>query len=157
VVQLLSVLAALSVRAQGAIAATVDLEVPFHDVDLAGVVWHGHFLKYLENARWALMKRIGFELDAMIASGFLWPIISVQVKYVRAVRYGERLRVHASLVEWETRLVVNYLVVDRADETRVGRAQTVQVAVDKQSHAMQWQSPPCLVERVHAALQSVRA
>jgi acyl-CoA thioester hydrolase len=42
-------------RRQGAVRAEVEVEVPFHDVDLAGVVWHGHYMKYLENARWALM------------------------------------------------------------------------------------------------------
>ncbi len=140
-------------RKRGAISASVEVEVPFHDVDLVGVVWHGHYLKYLENARWALMDRIGFNLEQMIASGFSWPVVSVQVKYVRAARYGDRLRVQASLVEWETRLGVNYLIVDCRDDARVGRAQTVQVAVDKQSQAMLWASPPCLVDRVRAALE----
>jgi acyl-CoA thioester hydrolase len=141
------------VRKQGAISAAVEVTVPFHDVDLAGIVWHGHYLKYLENARWAVMERIGFGLDAMIASGFLWPIIDVHVKYVRPARYGDRLRIQASLVEWETRLAINYLLVDCKDDGRVGRAQTVQVAVDKESRMMQFASPACLVDRVRATLE----
>ena len=44
-------------RKQGPIAAAVDVLVPFHDVDVAGVVWHGHYMKYLENARWARSAR----------------------------------------------------------------------------------------------------
>lgn len=128
--------------------------MPFHDVDLAGVVWHGHYMKYLENARWAVMERIGFPLDAMISSGYLWPIVSVEVKYVRVARYGDRLRVRASIVEWETRLAINYLIVDCKDESRVGRAQTVQVAIDATSHTMQWVSPSCLLDRVRAALEN---
>jgi acyl-CoA thioester hydrolase len=145
------------VRQQGEISASIEVEVPFHDVDLAGVVWHGHYMKYLENARWAVMNRIGFDLEAMIGSGFLWPIVSVQVKYVRAARYGDRLRVQASLVEWETRLAINYLIIDCKDQARVGRAQTVQAAVDKSTHALLWPSPPCLVERVKATLAEIRA
>ena len=141
-------------RKQGAISAAWDVTVPFHDVDLAGVVWHGHYMKYLENARWAVMDRIGFTLEEMIASGFLWPIVSVQVKYVRAARYGDHLRVQASLVEWQTRLAVNYLIVDVKDDARVGRAQTVQVAVDAKTHALQWVSPPCLTDRVERALKN---
>ena len=139
-------------RKQGALSASVDVLVPFHDVDLAGVVWHGHYMKYLENARWALMDSIGFPLDAMIASGFLWPVVGLQVKYVRAARYGDRLRVQASIVEWESRLVMNYLLLDTKDNTRVGRAQTVQVAVEKETGTLQLVSPACLTERVLAAL-----
>jgi acyl-CoA thioester hydrolase len=140
------------VRKQGAIAAAVEVTVPFHDVDLAGVVWHGHYIKYLENARWALMDHIGFGLDAMIGSGFLWPVVSVQVKYVRAARYGDRLRVQASLIEWESRLAINYLIVDCKDDARVGRGQTVQVAVEKETGTLQFASPACLVDRVRASL-----
>lgn len=139
-------------RKQGVIGAEVEVEVPFHDVDLAGVVWHGHYMKYLENARWAVMNRIGFGLDAMVSSGFLWPIVGLQVKYVRAARYGDRLRVKGSLVEWETRLVLNYLILDAKDDTRVGRAQTVQVAVERETGTLQLVTPACLAERVTAAL-----
>jgi acyl-CoA thioester hydrolase len=101
------------------------------------------------------MERIGFGLEAMLASGFLWPIVSVEVKYVRVARYGERLRIQASLVEWETRLAVNYLILDCKDNARVGRARTVQAAVDAKSHAMQWVSPPCLIDRVRVALENL--
>jgi acyl-CoA thioester hydrolase len=143
-------------RKQGAIAASVDVQVPFHDVDLAGVVWHGHYMKYLENARWAVMERIGFPLDAMFDSGFLWPIVGLQVKYVRAARYGDRLRVQGSLVEWESRLVINYLILDAKDDARVGRAQTVQVAVERGTGTLQLVSPACLTDRVRAALNEAK-
>jgi acyl-CoA thioester hydrolase len=144
------------VRKQGVLSATVEVTVPFHDIDLAGIVWHGHYIKYLENARWAVMERIGFGLDAMITSGYLWPIIDVHVKYVRPARYGDRLRVQASLVEWESRLAINYLIVDCKDEGRVGRAQTVQVAVENDSHTMQFVSPACLTDRVRGSLETLK-
>ena len=143
-------------RKQGAFSAAVDVEVPFHDVDLAGVVWHGHYMKYLENARWAVMARIGFGLKEMMASGYVWPIVGLQVKYVRAARYGDRLRVQGSLVEWETRLVINYLITDARDDARVGRAQTVQVAVAHETGTLQLVSPACLADRVRAALNEAK-
>ncbi len=139
-------------RRQGAISAAADVTVPFHDVDLAGVVWHGHYAKYLENARWALMDRIGFGLQAMIDSGYLWPVVNLQVKYVRAARFGDRLTVHASLVDWESRLEINYLILDAKDGARVARAQSTQVAVEKGTGTLQFASPACLVERVRALL-----
>ena len=144
-------------RKQGAIAAEVEVEVPFHDVDLAGVVWHGHYMKYLENARWAVMNRIGFGLDAMLASGFVWPVIGLEVKYIRAARYGERLRVQASIVEWDAKLVLNYLMLDARDgNSRIGRAQTTQVAVDRETGTLQLVAPACLTMRVRAALKEAK-
>ena len=143
-------------RKQGSILADVEVEVPFHDVDIAGVVWHGHYMKYLENARWAVMNRIGFGLDAMMASGFVWPVVGLEVKYIRSARYGERLRVQASIVEWDAKLVLNYLVLDAKDGARVGRAQTIQVAVERETGTLQLVSPACLTDRVRAALKEAK-
>ena len=138
-------------RKQGIVEAKVEAHVAFHDVDVAGVVWHGHYLKYLENARWALMARLDFGLDAMIASGYAWPIVDVHVKYVRAARFNDRLTVQASLVEWENRLTVNYLVTNTATTERVARARTVQVAVESTTGVLQFATPAVLLERVTAA------
>ena len=143
-------------RKQGPIAAEVEVEVPFHDVDLAGVVWHGHYMKYLENARWAVMNRIGFGLDAMLESGFIWPVVGLEVKYIRAARYGERLRVRVSIVEWDAKLVLNYLMLDAKDGSRIGRAQTTQVAVERETGTLQLVSPACLIDRVRAALKEAK-
>src|SRR3954471_7398627 len=144
-------------RKHSDISAQITCEVAFADVDLAQVVWHGHYLRYLENARWALMRLIDFDLQEMIDSGYLWPVVDLRVKYVRAARFGDVLTVRASLVEWEQRLAVNYLVTDAANGDRVARAQTIQVAVRPQNLELLFVMPPCLIDRVANYLQSLEA
>ena len=139
-------------REPGVVAAEIEVVVPFHDVDLAQVVWHGHYLKYLENARWALMDQLGVGLAAMLDSGFGWPVVDLQVKYLRLSRYADRLRVRAALVDWESRLTIVYLVTDGASGERVARAQTRQVAVDTATGLLQFPSPPAFVAAIEAAL-----
>jgi acyl-CoA thioester hydrolase len=144
-------------RKQGILAAAIEQVVPFHDVDVVGVVWHGHYLKYLENARWALMAQLGFGLDAMIASGYAWPIVETHVKYVRPARFGDRLAVQASLIEWQNRLALNYLVTFAATGERVARARTVQVAVEASTGVLQFTTPAVLLERVAMATSGAEA
>jgi acyl-CoA thioester hydrolase len=139
-------------RKQGELFADCEVDVAFHDVDLATVVWHGHYFKYLENARWALMRVIGYEYQDMIDSGYGWPVIEVHVKYIRAARFGERLQVRASLVEWDSRLTVNYLVKDARSGERVARGQTIQAAIDMRTKELLYVLPDCLTSRVTAAL-----
>lgn len=139
-------------RLQGTLFADVDVDVAFHDVDMVGVVWHGHYVRYLENARWALMDRIGYGLERMVDSGFAWPIVELHTRYVNTARFRERLRVRASLVEWESRVALNYLVTRPADGVRILRARTVQVAVDGRTGELQFASPPDFVATVRAAL-----
>jgi acyl-CoA thioester hydrolase len=140
-------------RKHSSITTQISRQVAFHDVDLAQVVWHGHYLRYLEDARWALMRTLDFDLATMIASGFLWPIVDLRVKYLRAATFEDRLDVRASLVEWQQRMVINYLVTDLRDGARVARAQTTQVAVRATDKELQLSLPPAFVERVEAVLQ----
>ncbi len=139
-------------RSQGRLYADVELAVSFHDVDMVGVVWHGHYLRYLENARWALMNRIGYGFDRMVSSGYAWPIVDLQTKYVGPARFADPLRVRCSLVEWESRLVLNYLVTRLTDEARIARARTVQVAVDALTGELQFATPVDFVACVREAL-----
>ena len=140
-------------RKTGVLPTEIEVEVPFHDVDIAGVAWHGHYAKYLENARWALMHRIGYGLDQMIESGYGWPVIELELRYLRFSRFRDRLRIRASMVEWENRLVIHYLVLDAVNGERVARGRSVQVAVEIATRELQFVCPPALVDRIVAAVE----
>ena len=135
----------------------IDATVAFHDIDVARVAWHGHYLKYFENARWALMDRLGYGLATMLAKAEGWPIVSLEVKYLKPSRFGDILRVRAGLVEWESRLVINYLATNAATGERVARAQTTQVLVDMTTGAMRYALPAEFIARVQAAVASPKA
>jgi acyl-CoA thioester hydrolase len=127
------------VRAKGVFATELEFDVAFHDVDMVAVVWHGHYLRYLENVRWALMDRLGYGLQRML-------------DYLRVARFGDRLLSRASLVEWESRLVINYLITDTRSGARVLRARTVQVAVDAANGELQFACPADFLEQVAGVL-----
>lgn len=126
----------------------VDLEVPFHDVDSMAVTWHGHYAKYFEIARCALLRCFDYDYPQMHASGYLWPVVELQVKYVRPARYGQRIRVLASLVEYENRLKIAYRITDPDSGDVLTKGYTIQVAVDAATGELQFVSPDILVRNV---------
>lgn len=128
--------------------AAVRIEVPFHDLDPAGYVWHGNYAKYLELARCALLKTFDYNYDAMMRSGFLWPVVDLQLRYLRPLRFGDEVVVHASLKEWEYRLRIEYLIRSARSGERLTTAMTTQVAVDIASGEMCLRSPAILFERL---------
>lgn len=109
--------------------AEISLEVPFHDVDSMGIVWHGHYLKYFEIARTALMRKAGLDLDSMAATGCAWPVVTCEIKYLRPLRYGQKVTVEATLLEHEDRLKIAYAIHDAASGEKLTKATTVQLAV----------------------------
>jgi len=132
--------------------AEVVLEVPFHDVDVMGVAWHGHYVKYFEAARGALLRALDYDYPQMRDSGYAWPVVECRLKYVRPARYGQKLRVTARLMEYENRLKIAYEIFDAAGGERLTRGHTVQVAVDAFSQELLFVSPRALLERVEKRL-----
>lgn len=126
----------------------VPFTVPFHDVDMMGVAWHGHYAKYFEVARCALLEQLDYGYDAMRESGFLWPVIDMRVRYVKPMRFGQRVIVRAILREWENRLLIEYLVTDEKTGHRLTKGTTSQVAVDIATGEMCFVSPPVLFDRL---------
>ena len=128
--------------------AEVVIEIPFHDVDVMSVAWHGHYVKYLEVARCALLDTIDYNYPQMKESGYAWPVIDVRIRYAYPLHFQQKVRVKAELVEWENRLKLKYLIEDFDTGQRLTKAYTVQVAVDMSSGEMLFASPDVLYRKL---------
>ncbi|MEQ1801100.1 MAG: acyl-CoA thioesterase [Gammaproteobacteria bacterium] len=133
------------------LSACVALRVPFHDADPAGVAWHGNYFRYFDDARCALLEKIGYSYRQMLESGYYWPIVQATVKYISPVHFDSRITVVARLVEWEYRLKIAYEVFDE-QERRTTTGHTVQVAVSAASGEMHVGAPDILRERLLACV-----
>lgn len=129
-------------------SAEVDVKVQFFDLDPMEIVWHGNYVKYLEVARCALLDSIGYNYEQMKESGYAWPIIEMNLRYVAGASFGQRLKLRAEIVEYENRLRIDYLITDADTGRRLNRAYTTQVAVDMASGEMCFVSPPVLFEKL---------
>jgi len=130
------------------IAADVTIRVQFYDLDPMQVVWHGNYARFLEQARCALLERIGYTYEDMAASGFAWPVVDMRIKYVRPARLQQELVVEAILVEHANRLKIDYRIRDRDSGEVLTKATTVQVAVRIDNGELQLESPAILLEKV---------
>lgn len=131
--------------------AEVTLIVPFHDIDSVNIAWHGHYAKYFEIARCALLDSFDYGYGAMRESGYMWPVIDMHIRYVKPVRFQQRILVRATLREWENRLLIQYLVSDADTGVRLTKGYTSQVAVELRTGEMCLASPPVLFERLGIA------
>lgn len=134
------------------ISAEIEIVAQFYDLDPMQVVWHGNYAKFLEQARCALLDKIGYSYPQMHESGFLWPIVDMQLKYVRPIRYAQVILVSATLVEYENRLKVSYRCRDKITGEVLTKAHTTQVAVDAASGELCLESPPVLIDKIRSFL-----
>ena len=130
------------------ISAVVEVEVPFHDVDAMSVAWHGHYLKYFELVRCALLRRFDYDYPQMKSSGYLWPIVDCHLKFVRPALYGQRLLVEGTLLEYENRIKIGYEIRDALCGERMTEGTTIQVAVDATTRELQFVSPQIVISNL---------
>ena len=136
------------------VSARVRVCPQFYDLDPMNIVWHGNYPRFFELARTELMRQIDYGYDAMVASGFAWPVIDMHIRYYRPLRLGCWVEMTASITEWENRLRIEYLGIDEKSGKKTTKGHTVQVALDIKSEAMLWQTPPILKERLAPFLDS---
>ncbi|BCV26440.1 acyl-CoA thioesterase [Shewanella algae] len=139
------------------LSTEIELEIPFHDVDSMGITWHGNYLRYFEIARCKLLDRFDYGYSRMQESGYAWPIVDLQLKYVKPSRFEQKIRVSAALVEWENRLKINYQICDATNGERLTKGYTIQAAVDMQTQELCLVTPPVFRERLTPFIATAEA
>lgn len=130
--------------------AEVSIVTSFQDADPMGVVYHGNYFRFFEEARRVLMNKLSYGYREMQDSGFMWPIIDTRVKYVRPIPFNHEIKVKATLKEWENRLRVDYMITDALTGERLTMAHTMQVAVRIDDGEMCFASPAVFTDKVEA-------
>lgn len=128
--------------------ASIELEIPFHDVDVMEVAWHGHYAKYFELARCKLLEQLDYNYSQMRASGYAWPVIDLHVRYIQPLLFQQKITVQVWITEWENRLRMNYLITDSATGAKLTKGRTDQVAVDMRTRELLLASPAILLEKM---------
>ncbi|MDR1097627.1 MAG: acyl-CoA thioesterase [Tannerella sp.] len=109
---------------------TIRIRVPFFDIDSIQMVWHGHFLKYLEEGREAFGTKFGLEYMEIYRNGYVAPIADLHLAYKKAAGMGDVLLVTTAYKPCRgAKLMFDYTVVRERDGELVLKASTVQLFV----------------------------
>lgn len=144
----------IELDADNKLVARQKIRVPFYDIDMAGMAWHGHYLKYFELARCALLDGIGYNYQEMIDTGVLWPIIDTSIRYTHPLILDQEVVISACLLEWEIRLVIEYTIRDENDIVCT-KGKTVQAPVNAKTKSLQIGSVQLLLDSVENCMQAL--
>ena len=80
--------------------------VSLSDTDALGVVWHGHYLRYLEEARTELAREFDLTPRVLLEGGWIPMVIDYQIKCLRPVRSEALIWVESVVEVPETALLL---------------------------------------------------
>jgi len=124
-------------------------KVAFFDVDSMEVMWHGNYVKYLEIARCELLDKLGYNYIAMKKDGYAFPIVKLDVKYVRPAFFNDVIKVTTTLSECETFLKFHYLIENEKGE-KLSEANTAQAVIEMNSLQTCFEMPDTLKKALKA-------
>jgi acyl-CoA thioester hydrolase len=115
--------------------------IRFNEVDMMGVVWHGAYPVYLEDAREAFGAKFGLSYQLYIDNRTAAPVVDLHLSYRRPLRYGMHPVVRITYRPCAAaKILFDYEIVDADSGDVVLTASSVQVFTDLEGSLL-WDSP----------------
>ena len=126
---------------QGDLQSEVMVRVRFSETDPVGVVWHGNYVKYLEDAREEFGRQYQLEYLRIADFGYYAPLVDMQFHYRKPITYGMRPRIDIIYrPTLSAKIVFDYEIHDPETEELMASGTSVQVFMDK-NYQLVWSSP----------------
>jgi len=127
----------------------VEIEVPFRHVDLMGVVWHGHYYEYLEEARTALLRARSLDGGDLIGERYAFFVIESRCRYTYPLFYRDRMLVTAWIQDVRHRVFIGYEITNLTRKRRSARAHTILATTDLERNLL-LETPDAIQRRLRA-------
>ena len=118
----------------------------FSEVDSMQIVWHGNYVKFVEDGREAFGLEHGLGYMDVYKHGYMTPIVKVNVDYKRQVKYGDTIIVKTKFEDCDAaKIKFSYKLFRASDNKLAATADSIQVFTDEKGE-LQLTNPPFFVE-----------
>jgi acyl-CoA thioester hydrolase len=109
------------------------IRVQPHHTDYAGVVWHGNYIAWLEEARIECLRSIGIDIADLVALGCDLPVVELSLRYHRPLQLGMVAVIKTRMAEVTgVRINWDYAIVSIDGQELYVTAQVTLVALDRE-------------------------
>ena len=108
-----------------------EITIRFSEVDSMAIVWHGNYVKYLEEGRESFGKQFGISYLDIYSNNVMAPVVNMEISFKRQVKYGETIIVETEYIDQKAaKLVFNYRIFRKSNNELIATATTTQVFID---------------------------
>ena len=109
---------------------SIEQTVRFEEVDSLGIVWHGRYASYFEDARVAFGDRYGIGYMDFYENGVVAPIKQMHFDYYQPLRFGDKMTIEAVL-HWSEAARMNFeFILKNAGGELSTTGSTIQMMLD---------------------------
>jgi acyl-CoA thioester hydrolase len=136
------------------LTAETEFSIEFYDLDPMDIVWHGNYIKYFEVARCTLLDKIDYGYKRMEESGFKFPVTDVSIKYIKPLKFRDRVRAKAILDEYENCLRIRYELYNAVTGELTTKGRSTQMTFSVAEKTSSFVCPPILISKVESYLSA---
>ena len=124
-------------------------EVMPQHTDHAGVLWHGYYLNWLEEARIDALFKVGIKYIDLIKDGYEMPVVSIEIKYKSPIFHGEEILIESEFVINESpRIKINSNFVGRNNIIKTSSSIDL-VLINKENFSIVRKKPKFFLEALN--------
>ena len=110
----------------------VETRIRFSEVDSMRVVWHGSYVKYLEDGRESFGKEFKLAYYDVFEFGLMTPIVKLDINYKKSMKYGDRVIIETEYIATKAaKIIFKYKILNADTNKVVLTAKSVQVFISK--------------------------
>jgi acyl-CoA thioester hydrolase len=110
------------------------IRVRYGETDQMGVVYHGNYALYFEEARTDALRKIGITYKSLEEEGVMMPVVNLTIDFKRPAKYDDLLTIRTTLSELPTvKIVLTYKVFNE-QSVLLATGSSVLVFVDMQTN-----------------------
>jgi len=118
-----------------------------HHTDYAGIVWHGSYIAWMEEARVECVRYIGIEFADLVALGCDLPVVELSIRYHQPIQMGMSAVVRTRMADMEgVRVNWDYQIQSTDGQDLFATARVALVAVDREKGKVMRQLPAAVKE-----------
>lgn len=131
-------------------ASLVDktiVKIRFSEVDSMHVVWHGAYVKYLEDGRESFGQTYsGLGYSDFLSEGISAPIVDLQMQYIAPLKLNDVIEIETRYMDSPAaKICFEYIIRKVNDSQIVVKASTVQVLMNE--NGKMFLNPPTFIKQ----------
>lgn len=128
------------------LSARADIRIRFSEVDMMGIVWHGHYVRFFEDGREAFSSKYEFNYLDVVGEGLSTPVVKMDISYKKPLRYTDPVYIETIFRNSEAaKIQYEYRIYKRDTDELVTAGSTMQVFLDSRGELI-LSSPRSFIE-----------
>lgn len=114
-----------------------------HHTDYAGIVWHGNYIHWMEEARVEYLKNIGIDYADLVNSGCELVVVEINLKYHQSLKLGASAIIKTRMNDIQgVRIYCDYRIESIDGKTLYLTGKITLVGIDRDKRKIMRQLPP---------------